>query len=256
MSSIFHQSTFKYLCKAVFSITLLAAMQGSFAFGLDEVYSPNGEYGEVSLEVSSARSFDNNATKNGAQVGEITLEAGLTPRFVLSVSGEYSADPGNTMQLNGNQIEGRYQFFESGEHWMDVGALASYTAATQAGTPDSLEVKLLLQKDMGRFTHTVNIGFSQNVGTFPSLTDGADYTFLWSTRYRLNEYFQPGFEIQSDLGPGEHLGYFNQQEHYMGPSIQGKLWGHLKYQAAYLLGASDPSAQQAVRLNLEYEMHF
>jgi len=76
---------------AVF-IALAVGMQSSFAFGLDEVYSPNAEFGEISMEVSHARSFDKNPAKDGAQVGEITLEAGLTPRFVVSVSGEYSAN--------------------------------------------------------------------------------------------------------------------------------------------------------------------
>jgi hypothetical protein len=242
-------------CIAAFTI-LGAGMQSCFAFGLDEVYSPNAEYGEISLEVSHARTFDGNPAKDAAKVGEVTLEAGITPRVVLAVSGEYSADPGNAMQLDASQIEGRYQFFESGEQWMDVGALVSYSFSKQTDTPDSLEVKLLLQKDVGRFTHTANIGFNQNVGTFPNLTDGADYTFLWSTRYRYSEYIQPGFEIQSDLGPGSQTGYFNQQEHYMGPSIQGKILGHLKYQVAYLFGVSDLAAQQAVRLNLEYEMNF
>lgn len=256
MTNTAHKSKTSRLTSMAALAVLSTCMQSSFAFGLDEVYSPNAEYGEVSLEISHARSIDNNPAKDRAQVGEVTLEAGLTPRFVLSVSGEYSADPGNAMQLDGNQIEGRYQFFESGEQWLDVGALVSYTASKQTDSPDTLEVKLLLQKDVGKFTHTVNIGFSQNVGSFPNLTDEAGYTFLWSTRYRYNEYFQPGFEIQSDLGPGSQLGYFNQQEHYMGPSIQGKLFGHLKYQAAYLFGISDPAAQQAVRLNLEYEMHF
>ena len=256
MPTTAHHHPLRQLATITVFTLLCTGMQSSFAFGLDEVYSPNAEYGEMSLEVSNARSVDNNPAKNAAQVGEITLEAGLTPRTVLAVSGEYSADPGNAMQLDARQIEGRYQFFEPGEQWMDVGALMSYSSSTQTGSPDTLEVKLLLQKDVGKFTHTANIGFSQNVGTFPQLTDQPDYTFIWSTRYRSSEYFQPGFEIQSDLGSGSQVGYFSQQEHYMGPSLQGKLFGHLNYQVAYLFGVSDAAAQQAFRLNLEYEMHF
>ena len=256
MSTTAYTSKFKHLPATAAGIVLCAAMQSSFAFGLDEVYSPNAEYGEVSLELAHARSFDGNPAKDGAKVGELTLEAGVSPRVVLAVSGEYSADPGNAMQLDAQQIEGRYQFFEPGEQWLDLGALMSYSFSKQTGTPDALEVKLLLQKDVGKFTHTANIGFSQNVGTFPNLTDEADYSFIWSTRYRYSESFQPGFEIQSDLGTGSQTGYFNQQEQYMGPSIQGKLFGHLKYQVAYLFGVSDVAAQQALRLNLEYEMHF
>ncbi len=229
----------------------------SWAFGLDEVYSPNVEYRELALEVSHARSFDSDPAKDAAKVGELSFEIGLTPRFVFAVSGEYeSEDPGEPMQFTAHQIEGRYQFFESGEHWLDAGLLVAYSFAKQADTPDQLELKLLLQKDTGRFTHTANIGFSQNVGKFPQLTDEANYSFVWSTRYRHSTEFQPGFEIQSDLGPGSQLGYLKQQEHYMGPSVQGKLFGHLKYQAAFLFGVTDPAAQRAARLTLEYETHY
>lgn len=240
---------------AVFFALCLGA-QSSHAFGPDEVYAPNTEYGEFSVEVSHARAFDASPSKDSAQVGEITLEAGITPRVTVEISGEYSADPGMPLQLDAHQIEARYQIFESGEHWLDLGALVSYSFSKQPDAPDALEFKLLMQKDAGKFTHTANIGFAQNVGKFPQLTDEAQYSFIWGTRYRYSEEFQPGFEMQSDLGPASQLGNFNQQQHYVGPSAQGRLFGGLKYQFAYLFGASDPAAQRAVRLSLEYEMHF
>lgn len=236
--------------------TLAMGAHSSFAFGLDESYSPNVEYREISFEYSHARSFDADPAKDAARVGELTFEIGLTPRFVLAVSGEYAADPGESLLMTGRQIEGRYQFFESGEQWLDAGLLVAYNFSAQTDVPDQLEVKLLLQKDTGKFTHTANFGFSQNVGKFPQLTDEAGYSFLWNTRYRYSQQFQPGFEIQSDLGPTSQWGYFKQQEHYVGASVQGKLFGHLKYQAAYLFGVTDPAAQRAARLTLEYETHF
>ena len=241
---------------ALSAAALLLPVQTCAAFGLDEVYSPNVEYGEMSIEVNGAQSFDPDPAKNGAQVGEVTFEFGLAPRFTVEVSGEYNTDPGSSMQLVAHEVQGRYQFFEPGEKWLDAGFLLNYDWSTQSGTPDALGVKLLLQKDMGKWTHTANLGFTQNMGTFPQLTGDADYTLLWSTRYRSNEYFQPGFEIQSDLGTPSQLGYFNQQEHYMGPAIYGRIFDHLKYQAAYFFGASDGSARNAARLLLEYEMHF
>ncbi len=230
--------------------------QSASAFGLDEIYSPNVEYRELAFEVSHARSFDSDPAKDAAKVGELSFEIGLTPRFVFAVSGEYEGEAGEAMQFKATQIEGRYQFFESGEHWLDAGVLVAYSFAKQADAPDEFELKLLLQKDVGKFTHTANIGFTQNVGKFPQLTDEASYSFAWNTRYRYSQEFQPGFEIQSDLGPSSQLGYLKQQEHYAGPSVQGKLFGHLKYQAAFLFGLTDPAAQRAARLTVEYETHF
>lgn len=253
------QSLCKFIISATAFIAFTCAITDSSA---DEIYSPNAEYREIGLEYNGSRSFDPDADKNGSQERQVALEAGLTPRLVVEVNAAYSKDPGNTLQLKAHEIEGRYQFFESGEQWLDAGMLVAYQFAAQSDTPDSLEVKLLLQKDAGKFTSTANIGFSQNVGQFSEHTGGPDYVFLWNTRYRYNVGFQPGIEIQSDLGQGPQLGHFNEQQHYIGPAVYGKLFGPLplgqaiKYQAAYLFGVSDAAVRSVARALVEYEMHF
>ncbi len=224
------------------------------AFALDEIYSPNVEPHELAFEYNGSRTFDNQAAKNNAQTHELVMEYGINNHWETEVSAGFDKDAvQNGARITGYEWGNRLQFFPQGEYWLDSGLLIAFTKAAHSGNSDTLEVKLLLQKDIGRFTSIANIGFDQSVG--PHAAGGPDNLFLWSTRYRQSEQFQPGFEIQSDLGQDGTLRYFSAQQHYIGPALYGRLFGHIHYETAYLFGVSSAAAQRAARLQIEYEMH-
>jgi hypothetical protein len=244
-------------CRQAFaacSVFFASALQGGNAFALDEIYSPNAEYRELALEYSGSRTFDRQSALNNGQDHEFMLEAGVLPRLVLEVAAGLAKAPSSALRLEDVEVQGRYQFFEPGQMWVDTGLLVAYGFATQGHSPDALETKLLLEKQTGPFLHRANIGLEQEVG--PDSKGGPEWVFLWSSRYRMNTHFEPGFEIQSGFGRfSDHLN-FNEQEHYVGPAVYGHILPHLKYEAAYLFGASDGAADGAARVLLEYEMHF
>lgn len=233
-----------------FALTLLGARP---VLALDEIYSPNVEPNELGLEYSGSTTFDHNPDKRGAENHEFAIEYGIGERVMLQASGIWAKDPNATTQFDGTEIEGRFQFAEQGENWVDTGLLVAYKFAGHSNAPDSVEVKFLMEKDIGKFTTRVNLGFEQEKGD-NAVHGGPDYVFLASTRYRYSYYLQPGIELQSDLGRRHDLGNFNNQEHYLGPALYGHLFPRLKYEVAYLFGASEPAANSAARVLLEYEI--
>ena len=239
------------LAIATCSFILLSANQ---AAAIDKIYSPNVTKGEFEIEYGGSTTFDNNHSKNNIQEHETELEYGLTDRIQLELSGSFEKQPDESIRGSDIGFGGRYEFTEPGEYWLDSGFLLSYSHATHSEDADSIEAKLLLEKQFGNFLSRANIGIEQEVGKNSS--GGPDRVVLLNTRYRLGPNFEPGFEVQSDFGKGsDHLSY-NQQQHYVGPAIYGQIIPNLKYEAAYYHGISDAAAKDAARVLLEYEMFF
>lgn len=230
-----------------------AALVSGHAYALDQIYSPNVEAGEASVEYNGSRTFDKNGAKDASISHEFSTEFSVGDRAVVELAGEFEQEPNEDLKADHFGVETRFQFFEQGENWIDTGLLLAYNLGLQKHSADAVEVKLLLEKDFGKFTSTANLGLEEDMGKY-SNADGPEYSFLMNTRYRAFESFEPGVELQSTLGRGDAVSHFDQQEHYIGPSVYGKLFGRVKYEAAYLLGFSDAASTGAGRVKLEYEL--
>ena len=241
---------------SVAAMFVAACSVPSPAKAIDHMYSPNVNKGEAAFEYVGNRTFDSKAAKNNIAGHEVEFEYSATDWWKAILAGSFEKEPGERRQYEATQLESVLSLNGQGEDWMDVGILAAYGLAKERTAPNFLELKLLLQKDVGAFTHLANIGFEQSIGHYSDHTGGPDYSFLWSSRYRMNQYLQPGFEYQSDMGKGRTLGKYNEQYNYLGPALYGSLVGNFKYEAAYLFGVSTTASQGAARVLLEYEMQF
>ena len=149
--------------------------------------------------------------------------------------------------------ENRLQLTEQGQYWVDVGLYLEYEASFEDKHPDNIETKLLLEKSFEKFTHTANIILEQNIDRHPAedLVGG----FAWSSKYRLSEVCQPGFEWHSDFGEIGQTVSYQDQEHQLGPVFYGKI-GNVKYDVGYLFGVSDAAPKGEIKWIVEYEWRF
>jgi hypothetical protein len=120
---------------------------------------------------------------------------------------------------------------------------------------------LLFQKEHLNWVHTLNLFWEKQVGSKAEPIDTVSYA--WQTRYRLNQYFQPGFEFYGEIEDVNNPGRFNQQQFRVGPMFAGSASladvfgkGKLKYEAGYLFGATSETEKGTLRTRLEIEIPF
>ena len=234
----------------IFFFCLLGIAQNAHA--TKKVYSPIVEGGELEIEMRGSYDFDHRSSKNGKQKQKYAVGYGVTDRWFTELYGEIEKGATESnFEFTALEWENRYQLTEQGQYWIDVGLYFEYEVSFEDDHADKIEGKLLLEKEMGNFTHIANIIFEKQVGgDSEKETEGG---LAWGSRYRWQEYFEPGFEIHSEFGELNKSKSFNEQEHLGGPVFYGKI-GHFKYDIGYLFGISDDAVDGVLKWIIEYEL--
>ncbi len=233
------------------------------AYADKEVYSPFVEQGEWEIETKGLYDRDHSKGKNAVQEYKNAIGYGVTDRWATEFYGEFERQPqededGNTKisstKFTHLEWENRYLLTEQGKYWLDAGLYFAYEIPMREKDPGKIEGKILLEKSVEQFTHKANIIFNKQVGG--GTTEETTAGFAWSSRYRLSEHFQPGFEYWIDFGQiNKHLPY-NDQSHQVGPALYGHLTPHIKYDVGYLFGISHAAPMGELKWILEYELRF
>ena len=233
------------------------------AYADKHVYSPIVQKGEWEFETTGTYDIDHNKGKNAAQEYKNAIGYGVTDRWATEVYGEFEREPqenedGNTSQSSVKfthlEWENRYQLTEQGQYWLDAGLYFAYEIPVRAKDPGKVEGKLLLEKSLQNFIHTANLIVEKEVGG--GSTEMTTSGVAWSSKYRLSEHFQPGFEYWADFGEvRKHLAY-EDQKHQIGPAFYGRLTPHVKYDVGYLFGTSHAAPIGELKWVLEYEIRF
>ncbi len=219
------------------------------------VFAPNAEQGEWEVENTGVYDFDPHKDKNAVQEYHYAVGYGVNSFWhtELELEGETLPSDGAITGYKTTHLEWEniFQLAEKGQYWVDPGIYLAYEAPLINKQVGQFEGKILLEKDYQKFSNILNISFNQEVG------EGADrHTdagISWSSRYRLSQYFEPGFEYWNDFSAIDHHLNYDEQSHQVGPVIYGRLNRHIKYDVGYLFGISDAVPRGEIKWNLEYE---
>jgi len=239
---------------ACLAALLLTCVASKTVLAIDKIDSPDVTQGELDFEYSGSRTFDRSGGKDNLEDTEGLVAYAPTDRWEIDIGGIFSKAPDQSFQADGILVENFFQFFGKGTHWVDSGIMISCNCSTHDDFTSSVEAKLLLEKDMGQFSHIANIGLEQEIGAHAS--GGPDRTVQWSSQYNVTDDFAPGFEIQTDFGKPSQGLRWDSGQHYAGPAIYGNVLDHFHYEVAYLAGISGAASDSAVRFLFQYQRHF
>ncbi len=225
-----------------------------------KVYSPIVEEGELAIEYRGHQDFDSDASKKGARKMKVEFEYGVTDRWRAGIVGEWERDNNNdALHYSATAWENIFQLFPKGKNWLDAGIYVEYEAPSDPASADKVELKLLLEKSVQRWTHTANLILEKEIGA--NAGTGTEYGYAWGSRWRWKPALEFGIEGHGSFGPVSHTPGFSDQPHQWGPVAYGTLpigtgGDKTRYQLGYLVGLTDATANGSLKWLLEYETHF
>jgi hypothetical protein len=239
---------------------MLLVTPSNEAHASHKVYSPHVEKGELELEYRGHLNRDNQSSLHGKRKDIYEIGYGITDWWFSSVFAEYEKEPdeGEPYQHEASAWENIFQLTEPGKYWLDAGFYVEYEFPSESSKADKLELKVLLEKQVQRWVHTLNLTAEREVGG--GALDVIEYSYQWRTKYSYKPTFEPGVELYGGLGTSDDFATTGSQSIQLGPVFSGafKLASKTKfvYEAGYLFGLNDSSPDNTLKWTLELETRF
>jgi len=236
------------------AVILAATFMPAQAHATKKVYTPYVEKGEVELEYRGRYEIDDDSNVDGKWVQKVAAGYGATEYWFTEIYLEFekSGKSGSEAELAGIEWENKFMLTQPGEYWADVGVLTEIVYNTSGGA-DKGEVKFLLAKDVGKFSHATNLILEREFGE--DAGNDTEAGFAWRSKYRYSKKFEPGVELHSSFGSISDGGSYSEQKHIAGPVAYGKI-GPVGYDVGVLFGISDAAPDATLKAILEYEWYF
>ncbi len=248
------QSVKKYIIMVIIGLMGILSLSHP-AYAYKKVFEPAAEQGEWELESTGIYDFDPHKGKNAIQEYHYAIGHGVNSFWHTEVELEAERLPADNsitpVKATHMEWENIFQLTQQGQYWLDAGAYLAYELPLINKQVGKFEGKILLEKTLDKITNILNISFNQEVGG--GADPFTDAGISWSTRYRLSQYFEPGFEYWNDFSRISHQLDYNQQGHQAGPCFYGRFTRHIKYDVGYLFGISDAAPRGELKWVIEYE---
>lgn len=219
----------------------------------DYVYTPTVEYGEREVDFKAGTETPPGGERK--TVTSLGLGYGVTEYWFTEVYLKQKNSGGTSLTLA--EWENKFQLLETGKYPFELGIITELETPISTGNEAS-EVKIgaLLQTEVQKIQLNANLLFERGFGKADETFTTA-FLYQWQAKYRLQPSFEFGMQGFGEMGEWNNWAPAPEQIHKAGPAVFGKIpLGNreaIKYNAAWLLGASTAAPDHTFRVQIEYE---
>lgn len=237
----------------LFSIASLHASL-TLAGPADYVYTPTVEQGEREIDFKYGIAKQKDGTQQ--QAVSLGLGYGANEYWFTEVYLKQQAYGDQTTTIA--EWENKFQLTETGKYFVDVGFITELEVPINSNdSPKEIKVGPLFQKEIGKLQLNANFLFERAFGTADESGYSTEFGYQWQAKYRLQPTLELGLQGMGEMGKWDQWDSASKQNHRIGPAAFGKFsLGNkqaIKYNTAWLFGASDAAPNDTFRIQLEYE---
>lgn len=247
------KNTLKCLIKAL--LFWFVFIRPAYASPADYVYTPAVAQGEREIDVKYGTASP--VAGSSAQAFSLGFGYGATQSWFTEVY--LKQERYGTQNATLAEWENKFQLTETGEYPVDIGLVTELEAPLSSHVPWEFRSGPLLQKEFGKLQLNANLLFVRAFGKMDEtgVPFSTNLAYQWQAKYRWQPVLEFGLQGMGEVGKWNSWYPQAEQNHRMGPAIFGKLpLGNrqaIKYNAAWLFGASAATPNHTFRMQLEYE---
>jgi hypothetical protein len=223
------------------------------------VHVPAVEYGEKEIDFKyGTRAFRTDGEHERESAGSIGFGWGVKQWWFTEAYLKYHKEGSDTTSYDAFEWENKFQLTEPNKYPVDVGALIEFEVPKDHSTA-GYEIKLgpLFQWDTGVLRWNFNPLFQRNVHTNDGESHHTEMGYESQVAYHLKSGMDLGVQAFGDMGEWNHWLASSEQSHRIGPMAAGKIKlggrNQIRWNAAFLFGATHASPDNQFRLQAEYE---
>ena len=224
--------------------------RGVIELETDNAVAPNGH--SQGGEGTSAGTFPSEAM----WYNQFELSYGLTDRIEAGAYLNLALPRGGGYQYAVSKYRLRGRLFDEDVLPINLGwyvELEWHRIHQFDDVPLELELRPIIEKDLGRFSILANPKFEKPIFVGPQKNQGFEFGYAGAVYYRWMRYLSPGVEVYGATGNINDTPPLHTQQHYIFPVIWGELPHRVRYNIGPGFGLTRQSDHVIVKLNLEVE---